>query len=139
VQRLRKVIACGAYKSEGMDNLIHAGMSAQEAEMFKQFTDMVRTAATDPAITSGATYDLNYCNVSSDGFNKDKHYAFLRNYKGRTLLIAANFSGNDADVKLTIPSHAFDWMNIVRSKTLYPGKSIKVQIPAKKAAIIELI
>ena len=69
----------------------------------------------------------------------DKHYAFLRNYKGRTLLVAANFSGNDADIKLTIPSHAFDWMNIVRSKTLYPGKSIKVQIPAKKAAIIELI
>ena len=139
VQRLRKVIASKAYINNSHDELVKAGMTHEEADVFIQFAGAVRMAASDPAITSGTTYDLNYCNLSSDGFNKDKHYAFLRNYKGRTILIAVNFSNKDADMKLSIPAHAFDWMNIVRSKTLYPGKCISLKVPAKNATVISLI
>ena len=124
VRRLRKVIASGEYKSMNVSELVKAGMKKQEAEVFVRFAEAVRLAAKDEAIRKGTTYDLGYCNFSSDGFNKDKHFVFLRDYEDHTLLIAANFSPNDAVMKITIPEHAFEWMEIPSNDQLYPGKII---------------
>ena len=87
----------------------------------------------------GTTYDLSYCNFSSEGFNKDRHFAFLRDYYEHTLLIAANFSSTDTEMNLVIPEHAFDWMDINVSDDLYPGKSISVKVPAHHGVVINLI
>ena len=139
VRRLRKVIASGEYKSMNVSELVKAGMKKQEAEVFVRFAEAVRLAAKDEAIRKGTTYDLGYCNFSSDGFNKDKHFVFLRDYEDHTLLIAANFSPNDAVMKITIPEHAFEWMEIPSNDQLYPGKIIEVSVKAMDASIITLI
>ena len=119
--------------------LIDAGLDEGEADLLCKFAGLTRLAASDPAITSGTTYDLNYCNVCSDGFNKDKHFAFLRDYEEHTLLVVANFSGTDAGMRLTIPEHAFEWMEIAISDTLYPGMPIDVHVPSRSYTIITLI
>lgn len=139
VQRLRKVISTGAYKTLDIDRLIEAGMEEGEARLFCKFARMLRLAATDEAITSGTTYDLNYCNAGSDGFDKDRHFAFMRDHKEHTLLIVSNFSNATAKMKVSIPEHAFEWMKITISDRLYPGMPIDVQIPPKSAVIITLI
>ena len=87
----------------------------------------------------GTTYDLCYCNMSSDGFDKNRHYAFLRDYEDHTLLIAANFSAHDAVMKLTIPEHAFEWMGIPITEDMHPGKVIEVTVPSMDGAVITLI
>ena len=122
-----------------VSELVKAGMKKQEAEVFVRFAEAVRLAAKDEAIRKGTTYDLGYCNFSSDGFNKDKHYVFLRDYEDHTLLIAANFSPNDAVMKIIIPEHAFEWMEIPSNDQLYPGKIIEVSVKAMDASIITLI
>ena len=77
--------------------------------------------------------------MSSDGFDKNRHFAFLRDYEDHTILVAANFSNREAQMKLTIPAHAFEWMGIPVSEELYPGKEIDVTVPATDGMIITLI
>ena len=138
VQRLRKVIESGAYSSLEIKSLTDAGLTEEEAEVFVQFAKASRLASSDEAIGKGTTYDLSYCNFSSDGFNQDKHYAFLRDYKDHTVLVVANFSAVKANLKISIPEHAFEWMEIRRTYDLYPGKEIEVSVDPYNATLIVL-
>ena len=137
--RLRKVIASGAYRSGDIEELISNGLNREEAVCFRRFTDAVRFASADEAISKGTTYDLCYCNYSSDGFNKDRHFAFLRDHEDHTILVASNFSAADTTMKIFRPEHAFDWMAIPVTEEMYPGKVIEVEVPAYDAVRITLI
>ena len=139
VRRLRKVIESGEYKSLDVKTLVKAGMKREEAEVFVRFAEATRLAASDPAVTMGTTYDLCYCNLSSDGFDKNRHFAFLRDHEDHTILFACNFSNREAHIRLTIPEHAFEWMEIPVTEELYPGKVIEVVIPPYDAVKIVLI
>jgi glycosidase len=139
VRRLRKVIASGAYKTLKVSELVKAGLKREEAEMFCRFAEVVRLAAGDGAIRQGTTYDLCYCNMSSDGFDKHRHFAFLRHHGDHTLLVAANFSSQVANMKLVLPEHAFEWMQIPVSEAMHPGSVIEVTIPPMDAKVITLI
>lgn len=136
--RLRKVIASGAYRSLDKDSLTDKGMTSDEAEFFVKFASAVRMTADDDVFRYGTTYDLCYCNFSSDGFDKDRHFAFLRDYEDYTILLVANFSDYDARVKVQIPDHAFEWMGLPVSDSLYPGKMIEVTVPANDATIVKI-
>jgi glycosidase len=139
VRRLRKVIESKAYMSMDVKTLVKAGMKKEEAEVFVKFAEATRLASSDLAVTKGTTYDLCYCNFSSDGFDKNRHFAFLRDYEDHTILFVCNFSNREADIKLTIPTHAFEWMEIPVTDDLYPGKIIEVTVPPMDAQKIVLI
>ena len=139
VRRLRKVISSGAYKSLKVSELVKAGLKREEAQIFCRFAEVMRIAASDDAIQKGTTYDLCYCNMSSDGFDKHRHYAFLRDYEDHTLMVVANFSNHAAKMKLVLPEHAFEWMQIPVTEDLYPGKILEVEVPPMDAKMITLI
>lgn len=139
VRRLRKVIASKAYEDLKVSKLTAAGMKKEEAEIFCRFAQAVRLASADTAISMGTTYDLCYCNMSSDGFDKNRHFAFLRDYEEHTLLIATNFSDKAAEMKLVIPEHAFEWMGIPITEKMYPGKVINVKVPPMDGTVIQLV
>ena len=139
VRRLRKVIESGDYKSLDVKALVKAGMKREEAEVFVKFAEATRLASSDTAVTKGTTYDLCYCNLSSDGFDKNRHFAFLRDYEDHTILFACNFSNREAHIRLTIPEHAFEWMEIPVTDELYPEKIIEVDIAPYDAAKIVLV
>ena len=139
VRRLRKLIASGEYRTLDPVAVEKAGLKGKEAEIFCRFASAIRFAASDKAIQNGTSYDLCYCNLSSDGFEKDHHYLFLRDYKEHTLLIAVNFSKYHSTIKVSIPEHAFEWMGIPVTDNLCPGKEIEVKIRPMDATIISLI
>ena len=114
-------------------------MKKEEAQTFVRFAHALRFAASDPAIRQGTTYDLCYCNASSDGFNKDRHFAFLRDDQEHTLLVAANFSMVPARMKLHIPQHAFEWMEIPQTKDLNTSTVLEIIVPPMDATILQLI
>lgn len=123
-----------------IDESIHgkASLTVDEQALLERYSQLLRFAATDPAIRKGETYDLCYCNLSSDGFNQDCHFAFLRHYEEETLLIACNFSATDADMHLVIPAHAFEWLGIKRTETLNENTEISVHVKAMDGAIVRL-
>ena len=131
IRRLRKVIASGEYRTLSVNVLAKAGMKREEAHTFVRFAHALRFAATDSAIQKGTTYDLCYCNSSSEGFDKDRHFAFLRDYQEHTLLIAANFSMVPAHMKLRIPQHAFEWMEIPQTEDLNTSTQTWKQRPPR--------
>ena len=139
IKRLRQVIQTGEFKTLEPGKLVKAGMKKEEAEVFCKFAAALRFAAIDEAIRQGTTYDLCYCNMGSDGFDKNRHFAFLRDHENHTLLIAANFSGTDTKMKLRIPEHAFDWMGIPITESLNTSTEIEVVVPAFNGTIVNLI
>ncbi len=139
IRRLRKLIKSGEYKSTSVSRLVKAGLRKEEAEVFIRFAEAVRFAAEDDAITKGTTYDLCYCNMSSEGFDKNRHFAFLRDFEDHTILVAANFSNKAAKMKLKIPQHAFEWMNLPISESFHPDSVIEVEVPPFDAKRVSLI
>ena len=138
VRKLRKIIKDKSYRSLDKDTLIRSGLSEDEAEYFIRFASALRFASSDMTIQNGEMYDLGYCNTEDNGFYSQYHYAFLRNHNGHTLLVAANFASEKASIKISIPKHAFEWMNIPITETMYPEVQIPVQIDASDAVIVEL-
>ncbi len=139
IQRLRKVIASEQYRTLDVEKMTNAGLERKEAEVFCKFARAVRLASSDEAICKGTTYDLCYCNMSSDGFDKNRHFAFLRDFEDHTLLVAANFSDKPSCMEITIPQHAFDWMEIPVTEELHPGKTIKIEVAPMDGKVITLI
>lgn len=138
VRRLREVIRSGEYKTLEPGKLVKAGMKREEAEIFCRFASALRFAATDEAIRKGTTYDLCYCNMYSEGFDKNRHFAFLRDHEEHTILVAVNFSGKDTTMKLRIPEHAFEWMGIPVTENLKPDTEIELNVPAYDGVIVSL-
>lgn len=113
-------------------------LTGEEAAVMETYRKALLFAAKNNAVNQGTVYDLCYCNYSSDGFNPDRHFAFLRDYEEETLLIACNFSPNDADMKISIPEHAFNWMKMPESEHLNHNTPIEVHVPAMNGIIVTL-
>ena len=77
--------------------------------------------------------------MSSNGFDKNRHFVFLRDYEEHTLLISVNFANTVANIKVVLPQHAFDWMGIPVNDDLYPGKEIEVSVQPMDGTVITLI
>lgn len=95
----------------------------ESASILKRYISLLKYSQED-IIRFGSTYDLAYCNGS-----EDRHFAFLRSYKGESHLIYANFSSEDVDTKVFIPGEALssgkDRTVSVKVKA-YDGKIIKL-------------
>ena len=138
VTRLAKMISSGGYReyADGSGKVV--SNRDRNADIFLRYCNALRFASSDPAIVSGTTYDLCYCNFSSEGFDKDRHFAWLRDHEEETLLIAVNFSARDADMKIRIPAHAFDWLGMPVTESLNPDMTFNVHVPAMDGVIIRL-
>jgi len=113
-------------------------LAPEEETMLDTYRKALKFAAEDNAVSKGTFYDLCYCNYASDGFNPDRHFAFLRDFKDETLLIVCNFSKNDADMKISIPEHAFNWMKMPESEEFNHTTPVSVHVPATNGVIIKL-
>lgn len=106
--------------------------------LLERYRRALSLAASEPAITEGVTYDLCYCNLTSRGFDKDRHFAFLRHKDDTTLLFVCNFAGKDADMDIYIPQHAFDWMALPQTCRFNPSVPVRVQVKAYDAVMLRL-
>ena len=114
------------------------GISEHEAMIFRRYAKLLRHAASSEALRKGMSYDLCYCNTSSEGFDRTRHFAWLRDYGNETLLFAANFSAREAQMELTIPDHAFEWMELPETVMLNHGTRIRMNIPPMDAVMFTL-
>nr|CRY95540.1 hypothetical protein [uncultured prokaryote] len=107
-------------------------------DFLERFASLAAFAANNDAVGKGDMYDLCYCNYASDGFNKDKHFAFLRDWEEETLLVVCNFSANDARISISIPEHAFDWLGMEKTDELNPSTPVEVDVKAYDGTILQL-
>lgn len=91
---------------------VHGGsLTAEETAVLERYRAALRLAL-DPSVSEGLTYDLCYCQSAADGFDPDRHFAFLRHSEGGTMLFCCNFSGSAARLRICIPQHAVDYLGL---------------------------
>lgn len=100
-----------------VDSLIHGFKSRRQLTMEEKATEseyktVLNIATKEKAVTQGEFFDLMYVNPSSECFDAQRVYTFLRSCKNETLLIAANFSDSEQDCKINIPGHAFEYLKL---------------------------
>lgn len=89
-----------------------------------------------PLVHRGACHDLCYCNLSSPGFDPERHFAFLRYSGTEALLVFCNFSDRPADVRLYIPEGLLPGTKN-DGQAQGPSAGIEIHAEAWDAAIIQ--
>ncbi len=89
-----------------------AGLTQEQVALRNLYRKILALCNDNPAISKGQFFDLMYVNYENPDFDPNRQYAFLRHHDDSTLLIAVNFGGEQADVAINIPRHAFDHLGI---------------------------
>lgn len=113
-----------------------AALTDDEVKLRNLYMKVLNLSKSEPAIAEGSFFDLMYVNYDNPGFNPHRQYAYLRNYGDETLLIAVNFDSVEADMKVNIPRHAFDVLNI--SEGEYPAVELIKGRRARKTVSSQL-
>ena len=115
-------------------------MKKEERELLKKYQQVLLIAQQEKAVSEGEMYDLMYVNPQL----ADRQYAFLRKYNNELLIVVANFADETVNTELTIPRHAFEYLQMADQETtardllsdkqmkmlLYADTPMKLEIPA---------
>jgi len=120
-----------------LDAFIHSGkgLKAGERKLLSRFRKLLKLS-TEPAFCDGLSYDLCYCN-GPGGFDPARHFAFLRHGGKHTWLVAANFSGEDAEMKIRIPDHAVQYLMPDAAQNPWRD-GIDLHVPAGDGVVLKL-
>ncbi len=82
-------------------------LNDDQLELFNTYNKVMMIAQKENVIAQGLFFDLMYVNGQYQ-----RQYAFMRHEGKKNLLVVVNFDDMPIDIDLTIPAHAFDFMNI---------------------------
>lgn len=91
-------------------------LSAEQLQLEKDYHTILNICNSEKAVSEGKTFDLMYANEANEGFDNNRLFAFLRSFGNTTLLVVANFGEAEAHVRVNIPAHAFDYMELTEGK-----------------------
>lgn len=91
-------------------------LSAEQLQLEKDYRTILNICNSEKAVSEGKTFDLVYANEANEGFYSNKMFAFLRSFGNTTLLVVVNFGEAEAHVRVNIPAHAFDYMELTEGK-----------------------
>jgi glycosidase len=77
-------------------------------ELTQIYNKVLNIARSEKAVSEGLMFDVMYANQQYR-----QQYAFLRKAGKETLLVVANFADLPVTMQITMPSHAFDYLNIL--------------------------
>ena len=103
------------------------------ADIYSRIMNFARTDKT----VSGQSYDLMYANPHSASFNPDRQYAFLRRSGRQLLVVVVNFDSLDRNIKLNIPEHAFEYLNLpdgkdIEGEDILTGASVALRLSSQE-------
>jgi len=77
-------------------------------ELTQIYNKVLNIARSEKAVSEGLMFDVMYANQQYR-----QQYAFLRKADKETLFVVANFADVPVTIDITIPSHAFDYLNLL--------------------------
>ena len=87
-------------------------LTSREIWLRNIYSKILLMCNTEKAISNGSFFDLMYVNYENSTLNPHDQYVFIRHYEDETLLIAVNFRATSCDLRINIPRHAFNTLNI---------------------------
>ena len=124
-------------------------LTYDEKSLHAIYNKVLQFARKDKVVADGQFFDLMYVNPTSEKFNQNKQYVFLRKKARELLFVCANFDDKDVNVEVMIPEHAFTTLAIKEGtfngeeiftkeqKTfeLEKDNSVELTVPANFAAV----
>ena len=111
-----------------VDTLVRAAqrkLTAEEKQLKEIYNKVMTIASTEKAVTDGMSFDLMYVNG-----HLQRQYAFLRKAGSEVLLVVTNFDELPVTVDVTIPAHAFDYLQLkeknAQATDLLTGEKLKL-------------
>ena len=111
-----------------IDTLVRASqrkLTAGEKALKDIYNKVLNISRSEKAVTDGVSFDLMYVNG-----HLQRQYAFLRKSGREVVLVVANFEEIPVEVNVTIPAHAFDYLDIkeknVQAVDLLTGEKTKL-------------
>ncbi|MFZ4455797.1 MAG: alpha-amylase family protein [Bacteroidales bacterium] len=129
-----------------------AKLTTEQKKLRKIYNKVLLLCNEEAAIREGELFDLMYANYYNSGFNPEKQFTYLRKHGNELILIAVNFSESNANIKINIPQHAFQFLKIKSNKNvefidlltnnsvqreLSPNTPFSVQIKAFSGVILK--
>ena len=116
-----------------VDTLVRAAqrrLTTSEERLKKAYDRILAIAVSEKAVREGEMFDLMYANPQLQ-----RQYVFLRKAGREVLLVVANFEAQAAEVPLTIPQHAFDFLKLrqrmaVEAQDLVTGSRLSLTLKA---------
>ncbi len=93
-------------------------LTGRERWLRKKYSTILNLCNSEKAIARGRFFDLMYVNYENPTLNPHRQYVFLRNFADETIVIAVNFSADSADLRINIPRHAFDMLDIPEGEVM---------------------
>lgn len=111
-------------------------LTDEEKALADIYSRIMNFARTDKTV-SGQSYDLMYANPHSASFNPDRQYTFLRRSGRQLLVVVVNFDSLDRNIKLNIPEHAFEYLNLpdgkdIEGEDILTGASVAVRLSSRE-------
>ena len=105
------------------------GLQPSERLVLKRYTSLLALAS-EPVFSEGLTYDLCYC--QGPGFDRSRHFAFLRSTGSVTVLVIANF-GPSAEITVQIPAKALRFLD-----TPLDPRTLTLSVPSNDFVVVRL-
>ena len=123
-----------------IDTLVRASVNKLndgEKVLKRLYNKVMKIAATEKAVSEGASFDLMYVN---DAYHRQ--YAFLRKAANEALLVVANFEDAPVTMPVKIPTHAFDFLHMKEKNAvaleMLSGHKQKIQLKRDGEIVVEL-
>ena len=123
-----------------IDTLVRASVNKLndgEKVLKRLYNKVMKIAATEKAVSEGASFDLMYVN---DAYHRQ--YAFLRKAAKEALLVVANFEDAPVTMPVKIPTHAFDFLHMKEKNAvaleMLSGHKQKIQLKRDGEIVVEL-
>jgi glycosidase len=123
-----------------VDTIVRAAqrkLTAQEKQLKATYDKVISIATTEKAVTNGASFDLMYVNGQYY-----QQYAFIRKAGAEVLLVVANFAEMPKTVDVTIPEHAFDFLDLkeknAQAMDLLSDAKVKISLKRDEAVTVNV-
>ena len=112
-------------------------LTKEEKALKAMYDKVLNIARSEKSVVEGASFDLMYVNQQYQ-----RQYAFLRKSDTEVLLVVANFEEQSVDMDVTIPAHAFDYLQIKEKNTiatdLLSGKKKRIVLRRDETVSMQL-
>ncbi len=83
-----------------------------EKRLYALYRHLFSTVMGEEALRSGSTYDLEYANFHTQGFDPGSCFAFARKFADSVLFIAVDFTQTRNSLPVLLPAHLFEFWSI---------------------------
>lgn len=93
-------------------------LTPREKWLRKRYATILNICRNEKTISAGRFFDLMYVNYQNPSVNPHRQFTFLRSCANETLVIAVNFDSAPCDLRINLPAHAFETLNLPQGETV---------------------